>query len=231
MTTPTRLQALLGVKATPIGLTFHPTPPPGVPHVAAAAPSGCSYWKRAAEGQTFYTEARRPLQLPDRRLHARRRPAAGADAGIARRRRHDGRRSATSGRGSAGHSAADGAVRRGGLRAAEQAGGDAGRGAGARQRQAGDAAGGSRQAAGVGGDARSWAGPPAPPSRSPCTPSAASPASAASATASTPRWRRRILLRPARQARRRRGRETGGDRQRQPRAGEVPSRAPANVAA
>jgi uncharacterized protein (DUF169 family) len=57
MTTPTRLQALLGVKTAPVVLTFHPTAPPGVPHVAAAAPSGCSYWKRAAEGQTFYTDA------------------------------------------------------------------------------------------------------------------------------------------------------------------------------
>src|SRR3954447_1591060 len=57
MTPVSRLQALLGLKAAPIGVTFHTTPPPGVPHVAAAGPSGCSYWKRAAEGQTFYTEA------------------------------------------------------------------------------------------------------------------------------------------------------------------------------
>src|SRR5262249_19103981 len=29
----------------------------GVPRVAAAGPSSCTYWKRAAEGQNFYTEA------------------------------------------------------------------------------------------------------------------------------------------------------------------------------
>jgi len=54
---PTRVQDLLNLKTAPVGLTFHATPPANVPRVGAAAPSGCSYWKRAADGQTFATEA------------------------------------------------------------------------------------------------------------------------------------------------------------------------------
>src|SRR5947209_16570216 len=57
MTTAGQLQELLGLGAPPVAVTFQTTAPPGVPHVAAAGPSSCSYWKRAAEGQTFYTEA------------------------------------------------------------------------------------------------------------------------------------------------------------------------------
>jgi uncharacterized protein (DUF169 family) len=41
----------------PVALTFQQTPPVGVPRAASEGPSGCTYWKRAAEGQTFYTEA------------------------------------------------------------------------------------------------------------------------------------------------------------------------------
>jgi uncharacterized protein (DUF169 family) len=57
MTTAARLQDLLQLRSPPVGLKFLDKPPAGVPHVDAAGPSGCSYWKRAAEGQTFYTEA------------------------------------------------------------------------------------------------------------------------------------------------------------------------------
>lgn len=35
-----------------------------MPRVSAAAPSSCTYWKRAAEGQTFYTEAADQLNCP-----------------------------------------------------------------------------------------------------------------------------------------------------------------------
>jgi uncharacterized protein (DUF169 family) len=34
-----------------------PEPPAGVPRVSASAPSSCTYWKQAAEGRTFYTQA------------------------------------------------------------------------------------------------------------------------------------------------------------------------------
>jgi uncharacterized protein (DUF169 family) len=57
MTAPTQLQTLLGLKTIPVGLTFHATAPPNIPRVASAGPSGCSYWKGAADGQTFATEA------------------------------------------------------------------------------------------------------------------------------------------------------------------------------
>jgi uncharacterized protein (DUF169 family) len=57
MTTAKQLQDLLSLKTPPVALTFRATAPPNVPHVASAGPSGCSYWKRAAEGKTFYTVA------------------------------------------------------------------------------------------------------------------------------------------------------------------------------
>jgi uncharacterized protein (DUF169 family) len=57
MTTATRLQDLLGLKTPPVALTFRASPPPNVPRVDSAGPSGCTYWKRAADGETFYTEA------------------------------------------------------------------------------------------------------------------------------------------------------------------------------
>jgi uncharacterized protein (DUF169 family) len=57
MTTAEQLQNLLELRTAAVALSFRPTPPAGVPRVAAAGPSGCSYWKRAAEGETFYTEA------------------------------------------------------------------------------------------------------------------------------------------------------------------------------
>jgi uncharacterized protein (DUF169 family) len=52
-----QLQDLLGLSVPAVGIRFLPTPPAGVSRVASAAPSSCTYWKRAAEGQTFYTDA------------------------------------------------------------------------------------------------------------------------------------------------------------------------------
>jgi uncharacterized protein (DUF169 family) len=52
-----RLQDLLELRSAPVALTFRQDTPVNVPRVSAAAPSGCSYWQRAAEGETFYTEA------------------------------------------------------------------------------------------------------------------------------------------------------------------------------
>ena len=57
MTTAKQLQDLLGLRTSPVGITFQPSPPANVPRVSAAGPAGCSYWKRASEGQSFYTEA------------------------------------------------------------------------------------------------------------------------------------------------------------------------------
>ena len=50
-------QEILGLNLPPVAIAFRPTAVPGVPHVAAAGPAGCSYWKLAAEGKVFYTEA------------------------------------------------------------------------------------------------------------------------------------------------------------------------------
>ncbi len=57
MTSAKQLEDLLELRAAPVALTFQSTPPANIPRIATAAPSGCTYWKRAAEGQTFYTEA------------------------------------------------------------------------------------------------------------------------------------------------------------------------------
>jgi uncharacterized protein (DUF169 family) len=57
MSTAEQLRNLLDLQTAPVALTFRPMPPANVPHVAAAAASGCSYWKRAALGEIFYTEA------------------------------------------------------------------------------------------------------------------------------------------------------------------------------
>jgi uncharacterized protein (DUF169 family) len=57
MTAAKQLESLLGLRMRPVALTFRASPPESVQRVAAGAPSGCTYWKRAAEGQTFYTEA------------------------------------------------------------------------------------------------------------------------------------------------------------------------------
>ena len=57
MTAAEQLIDLLKLRAAPVALTFQAAPPPNVPRVAATGPSGCTYWKYAAEGQTFYTEA------------------------------------------------------------------------------------------------------------------------------------------------------------------------------
>jgi len=51
------LQTLLGLTWPPVAVAFQATPPAGMPRVESAGPSGCTYWKLAAEGQAFYTEA------------------------------------------------------------------------------------------------------------------------------------------------------------------------------
>ena len=50
-------QELLALSLPPVAIAFRPTAPPGLPRVDAVGPAGCSYWKLAAEGKVFYTEA------------------------------------------------------------------------------------------------------------------------------------------------------------------------------
>jgi len=52
-----QLQNVLGLSSPPVALAYRTEPPPGVPRVTAPMPAGCGYWKAAAEGRTFYTEA------------------------------------------------------------------------------------------------------------------------------------------------------------------------------
>src|SRR6266704_1593029 len=52
-----QLQALLGLQWPPIAVAFQASAPADLPQVEAAGPSGCTYWKLAAEGKIFYTEA------------------------------------------------------------------------------------------------------------------------------------------------------------------------------
>jgi uncharacterized protein (DUF169 family) len=51
-----KVEDALGLEAKVIGIAFVDSPPEGVPR-AASAPAGCGYWKQAAAGSVFYTEA------------------------------------------------------------------------------------------------------------------------------------------------------------------------------
>jgi uncharacterized protein (DUF169 family) len=52
-----QLKGLLGLRTEPVALSFRDSPPAGVLRVVAPAASGCTYWKQATEGRSFYTEA------------------------------------------------------------------------------------------------------------------------------------------------------------------------------
>ena len=53
----TRLEELLGLSLPPVAIGFLATPPDGLSRVTKAAAASCAYWRRAAEGDAFYTEA------------------------------------------------------------------------------------------------------------------------------------------------------------------------------
>jgi uncharacterized protein (DUF169 family) len=48
---------LLGLRRAPVAVTFLDAAPAWIPRIDHPAPSSCAYWKLAAEGRTFYTEA------------------------------------------------------------------------------------------------------------------------------------------------------------------------------
>ena len=52
-----QIQQLLNLETAPVAVTFHDARPDNVPHTEKVEASGCTYWRRAAEGKTFYTEA------------------------------------------------------------------------------------------------------------------------------------------------------------------------------
>ena len=53
----TKLETLLDLTSAPVAISFVAEAPSGVERIAASEPAGCGYWRRAAAGQTFYTEA------------------------------------------------------------------------------------------------------------------------------------------------------------------------------
>ena len=57
MNAGTQIVELLELDRQPVAIQFQDTAPPGTPHIEHAAPAGCTYWKYAADGRTFYTEA------------------------------------------------------------------------------------------------------------------------------------------------------------------------------
>ena len=53
----TQIVELLKLTKQPVAVKFFETAPDGVTRIESAAASGCTYWKYASEGRTFYTEA------------------------------------------------------------------------------------------------------------------------------------------------------------------------------
>lgn len=45
----------LRLERRPVAVTFREMPPPGIAKFTGTVPSGCSFWRLAAEGRTFYT--------------------------------------------------------------------------------------------------------------------------------------------------------------------------------
>lgn len=50
-----RLSEMLNLARRPVAVTFRKIAPEGVPKFTGTEPSGCSFWRIAAEGRTFYT--------------------------------------------------------------------------------------------------------------------------------------------------------------------------------
>ncbi len=51
-----RITKAIGLSKRPVAISFVAEPPAGVRRYDAMAPSGCTFWKVAAEGRSFYTE-------------------------------------------------------------------------------------------------------------------------------------------------------------------------------
>jgi len=50
-----QISSVLGIKRRPVAITFRETPPMDVQKFIGTEPSGCSFWRIAMEGRTFYT--------------------------------------------------------------------------------------------------------------------------------------------------------------------------------
>ncbi len=59
-----QMQELLGLRFPPVAIAFRASAPPGMRRIDSPAPAGCGYWRRAADGEVFYTEARDHYTCP-----------------------------------------------------------------------------------------------------------------------------------------------------------------------
>src|SRR5215470_10794580 len=50
-----RLSSSLGLRRRPVAVAFRNSSPAGVTPFTGTMPAGCSFWRLAAEGRTFYT--------------------------------------------------------------------------------------------------------------------------------------------------------------------------------
>ena len=57
MSAASQLAELLELERQPVAVSFLDTPPEALPRTEQMAAAGCAYWKRAADGEAFYTEA------------------------------------------------------------------------------------------------------------------------------------------------------------------------------
>ena len=51
------IATLLNLSSPPVAIAFVDSPPEGVRHVGKSEPASCGYWRRAGEGEVFYTTA------------------------------------------------------------------------------------------------------------------------------------------------------------------------------
>lgn len=54
----------LGLRRRPVAVKFQDAPPAGVSKFTGTEPSGCSFWRLAAKGRTFYTVPRDHYNCP-----------------------------------------------------------------------------------------------------------------------------------------------------------------------
>jgi uncharacterized protein (DUF169 family) len=59
-----RLSEMLGLSRRPVAVAFRDVPPDGVAIFRGIEPSGCSFWRIAASGRTFYTVAEDHYNCP-----------------------------------------------------------------------------------------------------------------------------------------------------------------------
>ena len=59
-----QLSSELGLARRPVSIAFRDTPPAGVSKFIGSVPSGCTFWRLASEGRTFFTVAEDHYNCP-----------------------------------------------------------------------------------------------------------------------------------------------------------------------